>query len=293
MKSVKIVTFTALVCVAASLVILYARSSRTYPKIDFDVSMRKADFSEAFREPHANPVYARLKELYDMNYQTTVAADAPYRIPKILHQVWLGSPFPEKYKKFRDSWLEKHPDWEYRLWTEKEIEELGMTNKDLYDFACNYGERSDLAKYEIIYRYGGVYIDTDYVCLEPLDHIHQAYDFYIGIQPLDTRHVQIGLGLFGASKGHPILAECINRLSQLKKEQNAIVLRTGPVFFTFYFHDILPRYHDRVIALPASYLYPMGYFQKSLPESEWRRPESLAVHLWEGSWLSDEAFVKE
>ena len=39
-------------------------------------------------------------------------------IPKIIHQIWLGSPRPAtaEYIKWFDSWQTFHPDWEIRWW---------------------------------------------------------------------------------------------------------------------------------------------------------------------------------
>lgn len=261
-------------------------------KPDFDASMRLAEYPDLFAQNESYPkVYEMLKHLYNKNYVEKVPADAPYKIPKILHQIWLGSSFPEKYVAFRDTWLKNHPDWEYKLWTEKEIDELGLTNQELYNYAINYGERSDIAKYEIIYRFGGSYIDTDYESYKPLDDIHKAYDFYLGIQPLDTGHVQIGLGLFGARPGHPLLKTAIDEIGKKDKKIEAIVLRTGPLFFTLLFYHLAPQCTDRVIALPAGFVYPMGYQEKAKDKSTWLRPESIANHHWAGSWLSDDAFI--
>ena len=65
--------------------------------------------------------------------------------------------------------------------------------------------KSDIARYEIIYRYGGVYIDTDFECLRPLDFLHYIYDFYTGIQPLDSAYLQLGIGILAAAPAHPYL----------------------------------------------------------------------------------------
>lgn len=38
-------------------------------------------------------------------------------IPKIIHFCWMsGDPYPEKIKKCINSWKEKLPDYEIRLW---------------------------------------------------------------------------------------------------------------------------------------------------------------------------------
>ena len=68
--------------------------------------------------------------------------------------------FPEKHKAFRETWMQNHPGWEFRLWTDADIEAFGLTNKRLYDETPNYGAKSDIARYEILYRIGGLYVDT-------------------------------------------------------------------------------------------------------------------------------------
>lgn len=295
----KIIPFQRVATVLAAVLVSFVAAayfSKTFycpGKPDFDESMRLSAHSDVLQKGGYQFIYDICKNLYEKNYVANTATDAPYKIPKIIHQIWLGSPFPEKYKHFRETWLQNHPDWEYRLWTEKEIDDFNLTNKDLYDYACNYGEKSDIAKYEIVYRCGGMYVDTDYECYVPFDHLHKAYDFYIGVQPMDTGHVQIGLGLFAARPGHPLLGRTIDAISKKQKISEPIVLRTGPLFFTQLFYHLAPQCEDKVIALPAGFLYPMGYFEKAKDKDIWVRPESLANHHWAGSWLSEDAFVKK
>ena len=69
---------------------------------------------------------------------------------------------PATYKKFQKSWTDQHPDWEYTFWSEKEIDEFGLKNKELYDKAKNYATKSDIARCEILYRLGGLYVDADF-----------------------------------------------------------------------------------------------------------------------------------
>ena len=57
--------------------------------------------------------------------------------------------------------MKYHPDWEYKLWTDETVKEITLINQELFDKAKNYGEKSDILKWELVYRFGGVYIDTD------------------------------------------------------------------------------------------------------------------------------------
>ncbi len=132
----------------------------------------------------------------------------PTKFLKLFIKFGLVHRFQKNIKSLETTWIKNHPDWEYKLWTEKEIDALSLKNREMYDYAVNYGEKSDIARYEILYRFGGVYVDTDFESYKPLDTLHQAYDFYIGIQPLDTGHVQLGIGIIGSRPGHPLLESC-------------------------------------------------------------------------------------
>ena len=159
-------------------------------------------------------------------------------IPKIIHHIWLGSPLPEKYRWFRETWKKNHPDWKFILWTDKDIENFGLENKDLYDESENYGVKADIARYEILYRIGGLYVDTDFECVRSFDVFHHCCDFYAGAAPWE--HALVYNSLIGSAPGHPVMRCCIDNLvsSGGKKETGAeIDYRTGPYFLTrCFFH---------------------------------------------------------
>jgi len=141
--------------------------------------------------------------LFEKNAHNTLSLSQEPLIPKKIHQIWLGSPLPDEFKSFCESWKTTHPGWEYKLWTDKDIEELNLENKALYDAATNYGERSDIARYEILYRFGGLYIDTDFESIKPMDILHHMFDFYTGYpgwcEPI------LNNGLIASSPNHPLL----------------------------------------------------------------------------------------
>jgi mannosyltransferase OCH1-like enzyme len=250
--------------------------------------MKKDRHKEVLSNDFSRQTYGMFKQLYEKNNFKRVQPISQVKIPKIIHQIWLGSPFPEEYKQFQQSWKKYHPDWEYRLWTEEEIQKLNLINQDLYDASVNYGEKSDIVRYELLYQFGGLYADTDFECLKPLDILHHTYDFYIGVQPLDTNFSQLGIGLMGSVPGHPLMRHCIGGIRHNNTRQ--IILRTGPIHCTKVFH----RYAGQGmldIALPASYFYPCDFLQKGLPASSWQRPESFAIHHWEASWTKPEGFI--
>lgn len=226
-------------------------------------------------------------------YEQYICHDLEYnfnpRIPKIIHQIWLGKPMPENYKILQKSWSHYHPDWEYRLWTEQEIDEFGLQNRALFDQALNYGEKADIARLEILYRMGGLYVDMDFECIKPFDVFHHCCDFYAGFETEDM----ICNALIGAAPGHPILKRCVeqlcNQTSQYERtDWRSTLDRTGPNFFGKCIAEVLPECQNRSVVFPVTYFYfwrpAYGTKRKIEDILQTVLPETFAIHHWHSSW---------
>lgn len=235
-----------------------------------------------------NPVslYVFLKDLYEKNKPSNVVP-SNNRIPYHIHQVWIQGSLPEKYRNWQKTWQEILPGWTYTLWTDKEIRAMGLRNQSRYDQAKNLGEKSDIARYEILYNFGGVYLDTDFECLQPeaFKNLNDRYTFYAGIQPLNTLTFTIAMGMIGSVPGHPILKGMIDYIfSQKHDESLPVYMKTGPIPFTNIFWQYADRENYIDIALPPTYFYPAGMGISHNDYSKYLRPESIALHYWEASW---------
>ncbi len=270
----------------------YPTAVETIPYRPFDASMRlEAYGSKKISRPEEQALQT-FRALYERTNSLVAPYSATVKIPKIIHQIWLGSPFPTKYRSWQQSWITHHPQWEYHLWTDADIDTL----RALPDFfignsytyftqATNFAEKSDILRILLLHYYGGLYVDTDFQALRSFDSLHHYYDFYTGMQPLDVAYVQLGYALIGAAPGHFLLKTLIATLDTTRNHA-AIVMRTGPLMMTACLMHHIADAPGCNIVFPASYFYPMGYTQQNLAESAWRQPESYAVHHWEGSWLS-------
>ncbi|MCX5921927.1 MAG: glycosyltransferase [Candidatus Dependentiae bacterium] len=253
---------------------------------DFHQAMKSKTYDVAFA--HNDPFWKNAKTLYD-NYIANFNLSGQPRIPKIIHQIWVGSPLPEKYKSLIETWKKNHPDWVHILWTDKALDALGLINKKQYDAATNMGEKSDIARYELLYRFGGLYVDTDFECLKSFDVFNHSCSFYTGLAP--DKELVVYVALIGATPGHPILKKCVERISTIRSNcthPDDILQNTGPYFLTRCIAECLDvTAHDTVL-FPISYFYPWPNYssqQKSRPEIEsWIKPESYGIHHWHVSW---------
>lgn len=236
-----------------------------------------------------NNAWKKTRDFYKKYIQHDLQYFEEPRIPKIIHQIWLGSEFPEKYEAFRDSWLRMHPDWVYKLWTDSDIEKLNLVCKDLYNKIENYGAKSDIARYEILYRFGGLYIDTDFECLKPFDIFHHTLDFYAGSYHADD--FGIYNGLLAAAPESPVLKECIDRIlkvSNIPKSPGDILNMTGPKLLTDSFIHIAFHKAERYVIFPITYFYAWPWWERNNSNIDdikaWIKPESFALHYWNVSW---------
>lgn len=241
-------------------------------------------------------------------------------IPNIIHHVWFGVPLSDEDKRLRATWQQFHPTYRFILWTDRiendvdavyayswqdvrdflyytderyivvDVSSLDFDNRIFFDGAPNYGEKSDILKYEIVYRVGGMYVDFDFECLRPFDELFGRYDFFTGIQPLDTHTEQLGAALFAAKANHPILRYAVETIPH-DRHFPQIIVKTGPIHFSQAFIAAAGINGNIDIAFPAIFFYPCGYEQREQPRSVWMYDDSFAVHHWAGSWLKEEAFV--
>jgi mannosyltransferase OCH1-like enzyme len=226
------------------------------------------------------------RDLYSKNNPSNLLPQVHLKIPKIIHQIWIGGKLPEIFNPLIKTWIDKHIDrgWVYKLWTDEDIESFGLYNKGFYDQTDSPGVKSDLLKWEIVYRYGGVYIDTDFECYKALDILHYTYDFYTALQPLDTQFVQLGAALFAAVPGHPILQHCIETIKDDWHHKGAPT-KSGPVHFTKSFYAMAGKKDNKDIAFPSFYFYPLGCLEKNIKKDEWLSQGAFAVHHWAKSWM--------
>ncbi len=85
-------------------------------------------------------------------------------VPRIIHQIWLGTlPVPPSVERWAIH-AEK-TGFEYRLWREADLEKLGADRHPSYQRMLEIGDYPgavDIARYAILEAIGGVYLDCDW-----------------------------------------------------------------------------------------------------------------------------------
>jgi len=217
-------------------------------------------------------------------------------IPKNLHMIWLGGQIPGKYNRLIESWRKHHPKWNIKIWGDEDIPSFNMINRVAYDAVPNMGAKSDILRYEILYKYGGVYVDTDFECIKPLDDLLYL-DFFGG--GWSTTTPCLANGLMGCKSNNAFLEIVIKEIA--KKEANMdfrldnILNVAGAYFITGFYMEYIKTTTDKTVLFPDSFFYPMpNSFREEIRGDtpadiarihSYIRPNTYCVHLWYTSWL--------
>lgn len=130
------------------------------------------------------------------------------------------------------TWERSHPDWEYIVWDEAAIRDLGITNADRFEELLDagvYDAASDVARIEILYALGGVYVDCDSVCLRPMDGAPFLDAGFFATREIPPRGSYLVTNSFmGCVPAHPLASRYIQHIGHAK--MRCVHGRTGAAF---------------------------------------------------------------
>jgi mannosyltransferase OCH1-like enzyme len=258
------------------------------------MAIRTSQFAKdmPFRDIDDDSKWEIIENLYDKFLSNNKTSIYPNRIPKIIHQIWLGdNPIPERYVECMKTIKEVNSDYWHKLWTDEDVKNFGLINQKIYDECNNYGVRSDLFRYEILQRYGGIYMDTDFIAHKPFDNL-LGFDFFAGTGCVNK--VSLQNSIIASIPNHPIMNLAIKKLTPkiphpTFSNMNTEVLGfTGPYFLTECFLEATEETHNAVI-LPEKYFYSFPNIHKDNYEPGmidlYKTEDSYCSHLWGCSWM--------
>lgn len=197
-------------------------------------------------------------------------------IPKKLHWIWVGgAPMPQEYASYIERAQALHPDWSCRIWRDEDLE--GFVTLDRIHEAATLAGKADIARYEVLAREGGVYLDCDMELLRPLDPLLEIADLVVCNE---DEHIDryCSIGFIAAVPAHPVLCRMVEALLDTDPNAGPVNETTGPFFFARH----LGRSHA---ALPTSAFYPYHYSESPDVLANRNLSSSFGVHHWGGSWL--------
>jgi len=219
------------------------------------------------------------------------------KIPKIIHQIWVGEKMPE-FKKFwirgiKDTLIPK--GWKYKLWKNKDITPARLPFTHFFiQIALEAGEKSglkstrfaqvaDLMRYEIVRRYGGVYVDTNFELLSDITqiinqenkkgtHFLGANEYPCGLNCKDGAGRFLSNGFFASIPNSDVLrrATSMKELTKIDFNNPWINTESGPFFLR---RQVKNTTQQKVKLLPTYIIYPFN----PIPFKQFKASRDLCI----------------
>ncbi len=209
-------------------------------------------------------------------------------IPKVIHYCWFGkNPLPDKVKEMILTWRKMCPTYEIIQWNESNYD----YTKNQY-MANAYQEKkwafvADYARLDIIYHYGGFYLDTDVELVKPLDSLLDLHAF----MALERQNANINTGLgFGAEKHNIHIKKLLELYETLSfyKPNGELNLTPCTKYTTDYFQSACGfavenrnQQMDDIQMLSWEYFCPIDYKTGKMDVTEC----TIGIHWYDASWF--------
>lgn len=213
-------------------------------------------------------------------------------IPKKIHYCWFsGNPIPDKLQKCIDSWRRFCPDYEIIRWDESNFD----VNKYLYTRQAYESQRwsfiSDVARLDILFQNGGIYLDTDVELLRNLDELL----FQPAFCATEKWGVANSGGCSGAQAGNPCIEEMLNSRKNIPfLHENGM-----PNLMSSGYYETLPLIKNgyringetqliaggQLAVYASDFFHPFDYISGETHITE----NTFSIHYFSGTWLGEAA----
>lgn len=207
------------------------------------------------------------------------------KIPHILHYCWFGqNPKPKLVTQCILSWKKFLPDWEIKEWNEENYD----VNRSEYAAQAyrrkSYAFVADVARFDVLYRYGGVYVDTDVELIRPIPKEVLEHRAFTGME--SNGWVAPGL-IFGAVPNHPFVHEMVSfyethsfKGTHDLKETVVTYTTNALIKYGYQINGGYQKIHD-VAIYPACVFcgYDLSLLETAIT------PDTISVHHYAASWI--------
>jgi mannosyltransferase OCH1-like enzyme len=217
-------------------------------------------------------------------------------IPKTIHYCWFGNKAkPQVVVDCINRWKNILPDYNIIEWNERNTNLKHPFVRRAYR-QKKWAFVSDYVRFSMLYKFGGIYLDTDMLMVKSLDEFLDNKCF-LGAE--DENY--INAGIIGTEKKHYFIKQCLIKYEDIKmKNETDWSQVTVPKIITKVFRECYnfnSLFTDKIeiqniVIYPPSYFYPLSLKDRKdiFNYKDYLTSDSHAVHLWNASWIEPNEF---
>lgn len=218
----------------------------------------------------------------DTEFIKTISSEEKLNhIPKIIHQT-----APSDVSKWKNEWISCQNTWKthfpsgeyiHIMWTDEDLDNFIKNNYPwFYSIYKSYNaniKRIDIARYFILYKYGGIYADMDYMCNKNFYSNLPQDKVSISESPYKENEF-IQNALMASNPGNPFWIEVIKKAIERKDNQN-VLYATGPKLVSdTYFEN--PNY---------VFVLNQKDYNPKIGTEDFDKPSVITKHVGTKSWI--------
>ena len=207
------------------------------------------------------------------------------RIQKVIHCFWFSEEKkPIEYQRCIDSWKRVCPDYNIKEWN---LNNYNYCKNRFMEQAVRHRKwafAADVARLDVVYREGGIYMDVDVELLKPLDDLLKNEAFFT----FETNN-EVDLAIFGTSSGNELLEKLLKLYENVEFDgtfdtmnrfcQPVYIRKVMRAYGVNQMGDM--QYMNGMAFLPRYYLAPKDAF---LYELNVMNEKTLAIHHCNYGW---------
>lgn len=213
-------------------------------------------------------------------------------IPRIIHYCWFGrNPLPELEERCLASWHRYMPEWEYKRWDETnfDIAAAPLYVRQAYE-AHKFAFVSDYVRLWALEKFGGLYMDVDFMVYRPFDELMDSYAAFAGYEGSKRNPVMQGVI---ASEPHGVWVRDMLRTYDARvfiKEDGSLDMTPNTTFFSDRLEKqgFIPDGNEKDVIVKGEFflhVMPVWAFCPVLTTGEdVRTEETYCEHKGESSW---------
>lgn len=205
-------------------------------------------------------------------------------LPPVLHFIWVGKDPPTTVRTRIRGWAELHPGYMVCLWGEEALAELGETAttpflEELLKAAPNAAALSDVGRFAILDRFGGIYLDSDMEACRPISPL---FAYPSGFVVRESKWL-LTASAIGLPRGSVFGRVALSSMKAALVERGAIDnFTTGPPLITELSRAMRVLGLDGPASLPEWTFFPDNPFR--FPRGSRSQFPPYGIHLFDHSW---------
>ncbi len=157
---------------------------------------------------------------------------------KVVHQTWKSKTLPKEWQRYRNNCQKMNPDFEFHIWTDKEVEAFLQDNYPW--FVPTYKtypykiQKFDSVRYFILNHYGGIYMDLDINCKIPFQDIFNNISYDIDVILAATNPIGVTNNFMVSKPNQPFMKmlthDLVDANHMYVTPHWTVMMSAGPLF---------------------------------------------------------------